>query len=940
MQTRRVQEDNVTIGSHETKRRRLTKASPALEATGTIRYKVLGRPIKLLTAKAMPEEVTEDRWVPFYCIQCGMGPCPARGRVVNGVLVKVEGNPDFRDKWPCPSLVCAMSYGVMQKVYNPYRIKAPMKRTNPKKGMDEDPKFVEITWDEAFDILTEKLKAVQEKGGTDEYGLPRVGVTQGMPQSFGYAGHGWGPFWVAWGPAERFGGGSGVKCVQTSHVIGEFWNRTFTHSADFSRCNYSILFGRNVAQNTNAGGSAIFAGRADARARGMKETHICPSLNATGASADEWIPIRVKTDGAFLFAMLHVILREMDWRKVCDIEFLKKMTNSPYLIGPNGYYLRDPGTRKPLVWDPSVPGARAFNEAKDFALEGTYAVKGIEVGPDGETHSVEKGTPSFQLLLKHVKDYTPEWASGITDVPAETIRRIAKEFAENAAIGATVSIEGVELPLRPVAIELGRGVSNGWGAYQCTWALYVLQMLVGALDVPGSVVRTKTQMQAGVPFEPDDDGFLCAHIHPTDKENWEWPPKTRQGLATLTPLSGTDTQGGMGARHLTWKGFVEPVEKWPTFIPDVYIFFRNNPVSGGYDSNLVRKGMEKIPFIAAFSYTITESNWYADLLLPERTELESYQLIKIGWKDEGANWGTDYEGYFIRQPIVKPQHNTRDLTDIYTELASRLGLLAKYNANINRINNLKPPFALDPDKKYSIEEIMERLCRGVSKGEHGLEWFKKTGGILWPASRLGWYLHVNMTGKGIRYEMPYQGRLRIMGEQLKNRLNEVGIKWWDHQASSIAQPLPAWEDTPGIYKEVYQAGSERDLWVTSHRASVFAGQQNFEVPWNLEVASDYLDVPAVLINPQTARQKGIKTGDRVCIESVFGKDYATAVESETVRPEVLSTGGFGTYRSPVSREYKWANPSELQGIDTRFMDETGSSSDQTIVKIYKVRGKK
>jgi len=256
------------------------------------------------------------------------------------------------------------------------------------------------------------------------------------------------------------------------------------------------------------------------------------------------------------------------------------------------------------------------------------------------------------------------------------------------------------------------------------------------------------------------------------------------------------------------------------------------------------------------------------------------------------------------------------------------------------MNQLEGPLALSPDKKYPSEEITDRLCQALTQGEHGLEWFKETGAILWPQSRLTWYLHLDMTEKGIRYELPYQGKLKVVGEQLKRRLHEVGIEWWDHQADTTAQPLPEWEDFPAIWESVYQAGGEYDLWVTSHRASVFAGQQNFDVPWNLEVASDYLDVPVVLINPQTAKKKGIDSGDRVCLESVFGKTYANALLSETVRPEVLSVGGFGTYISPVSREYKWANPSEIQGIDVRFMDEMGGSSDQVIVKIYKVRGGK
>jgi len=40
-------------------------------------------------------------------------------------------------------------------LYNPYRIKAPMIRTNPEKGLDVDPKWKEVTWDEALDYAAE-----------------------------------------------------------------------------------------------------------------------------------------------------------------------------------------------------------------------------------------------------------------------------------------------------------------------------------------------------------------------------------------------------------------------------------------------------------------------------------------------------------------------------------------------------------------------------------------------------------------------------------------------------------------------------------------------------------------------------------------------------------------------------------------------------------------
>ena len=916
------------------KRRESVKSSEALKAMGDLGDKRTSEPTKTLRAIEPTEGVVEETWIPFGCIECGMGPDPARARVVDGVLTRIEGNPKFREQWPSPSLVCASSYGAAQKVYNPYRIKAPMKRTNPKKGPDEDPRFVEISWDEALDILAEKLKAIREKGLVDEHGLPRVAETSGVPISSGFEGHGWRPFWAAWGPRDGLRGGAGVKCSQTSHVLGELWFRAFIDTPDYRFCNYVVFFGSNASMHAKRAGTGATKAYADARARGMKQIHVCPAMNHTAAIADEWIPIKVKTDAAFMMAMLHVILYEMDWRKACDILFLKRMTNSPYLIGPHGYYVRDPDTKKPMVWDPSVPGAKAVDEARDFALEGTYAAKGIEAGPDGEVYPAEKGTPSFQLLIEHVRDYTPEWASRITDVPAETIRRIAKDFVKHAMVGATIEIEGVELPYRPVAILPGRGIQNGWGAYHLFWARMVLQMMVGAIEVPGGVLGTDPMIYMFVPFGRDPDGLLLPAIHATDKENWAWPPKNRAGIETLTPISGPGPMQ-FGAEHLSWKSFVEPLENWPVSVPEVYICYHSNPVITQYDSNLVRKALEKIPFTAVFAFTMNETNWYADLLLPESPNFESLQLSR--WVPSAYKGHThDYGGYLIRQPAIKPLFNTRDLTDIMTELADRLGMLPAYNSIMNRMYRLGGPFELSPQEKYSVEETVDRLCRSATGGEHGLEWFKENGGILWPTSELANYLHVKMVEQGIRYELPYQGRLKVVGEQLKRRLHDVGIQWWDHQAETYAQALPEWEDFAAIYKEVFQIGPEYDMWLIAHRVSMTPGCQNLDVPWTSEIGKDVLDFPGVLINPQTARMKDIRDGDRVCLESAFGKTYGDAILSETVRPDVLVILGFGHYMTPVAKDLELPNPSELEKIDVRLISPDGSSSEHSVVKIYRV----
>ena len=90
--------------------------------------------------------------------------------------------------------------------------------------------------------------------------------------------------------------------------------------------------------------------------------------------------------------------------------------------------------------------------------------------------------------------YTPEWAQTVCDVPAATIRRVANEFLDNACIGATVEVDGNLLPFRPVAVVLGKTVSNGWGAYQCCWGRTMLATLVGGLEVPGGTLGTTTRL--------------------------------------------------------------------------------------------------------------------------------------------------------------------------------------------------------------------------------------------------------------------------------------------------------------------------------------------------------------------------------------------------------------------------------------------------------------
>ena len=228
------------------------------------------------TRIAMNLAPKDVRKVPTYCYQCVAGPDLLTVKVEQGVATEVEPNFCAAGIHPGNGKVCVKAFGLVQKTYNPNRVLAPMKRTNPKKGRHEDPGFVAITWDEAFELITERLERVRAEGMTDESGYPRVAVSLGgggTPQSY----MGTMPaFLSAWGSVDfGFGSGQGVKCYHSEHLYGEFWHRGFTVSPDTPMTNYLISCGANVEAS---GGVVGVARHAKARVRGMKRVQVEPHL--------------------------------------------------------------------------------------------------------------------------------------------------------------------------------------------------------------------------------------------------------------------------------------------------------------------------------------------------------------------------------------------------------------------------------------------------------------------------------------------------------------------------------------------------------------------------------------------------------------------------------------------------------------------------------------
>ncbi|MBB4197899.1 molybdopterin oxidoreductase [Rhodoblastus sphagnicola] len=903
------------------------------------------------------------RRFPSFCYNCVSGPDFLQVKVEDGVAVEVEPNFKAADIHPGRGRPCVKAYGLVQKTYNPHRILTPMKRTNPKKGIKENPGFTPISWDEAFDIIAARLNAIKAKGLIDESGAPRLAA------SFGHGGTpanymgSFPAFLAAWGPIDySFGSGQGVKCTHSEHLYGEFWHRAFTVAADTPRCNYLISCGANVEVT---GGPTAVIRHADARVRGYKRVHVEPHLSITASCSAEWVPIRPKTDPAFLFALIHVLVCEHGTQKL-DLPFLRDRTASPYLIGPDGFYLRDADSEKPLVFD-TVSGCAVAHDAPGAvpAVDGRYKVsRAITIGPDGarENFADIEAPTAHETLIEHMAGYSPEWAEQICDVPAKTIRRIANEYLEAATIGATIEIDGQTLPLRPVAVTLGKSVNNGWGAYECCWARTVLAALVGALENPGGLLGTtlrinKPQDNRHKSAKPGEDGFMVQYFNPTSAEAWEHTPTTRNLHRSLVPIVGRN--GGwsqaLGPTQLAWLLSEKVPDDWnfpqPTY-PELWFVFRSNPAISFWQTRELAASIAKFPFMVAFAYTLDETNAMADILLPDATDFETNQLIKISNTKYMEHFWR-HTGVVLRAKAVEPQGDARDFSWISGELARRVGLLEKYVTQLNRgVGGVAPlksetyDFSLDPAVAPKPEEIWDAACKAataaLSGGTacHGLDWFREHGFWATPMSELEWYLTPTLAQQGLRYELPYQERLMRVGQELGNRLHEKNMRWWDEQLAEYVA-LPGWHDIPGRWTRALEnagcAPENFPFWLLSTKSMQYHSGGNAGIALMDEVSQNLHGHTGVMMNADTAAKLGIAEGDRVEVRSQIGATYGRAALMQGVRPDtIVILGQFDHWATPYIKDQERASLNTIAPMSIELTDATGSGADIVRVAVRRM----
>ena len=254
-------------------------------------------------------------------------------------------------------------------------------------------------------------------------------------------------------------------------------------------------------------------------------------------------------------------------------------------------------------------------------------------------------------------------------------------------------------------------------------------------------------------------------------------------------------------------------------------------------------------------------------------------------------------------------------------------------------------YSLDTTKAHGCEEIWDAVAKAgsheLTNGRNvvGIDWFKEHGFMLGPFSRLEWYLQPRLKEKGLRFEIPYQERIKRHGVQLKRRLHENGITWWDHQLAEY-DPLPRYERFPDIWEnyaaEVGRDPDEFPFWAVTSRSMQYAWGANVGLPLIREVANNISGHDGVIINRTRAREAGIKEGDPITIESAAGMSYGRAHLREGIRPDtVLMIGQFDHWAPPLAKDFGLASLNTVTPLSLSLTDSTGSGADLMRVAVHR-----
>ncbi len=877
-------------------RRRFLQAAGAASAAGAAGVMHLNgfSTITKAHAQSGAEKSGETVITKSFCHQCparcGIDVYTTDGRVhaVFGTL----DNPLSEGK------LCPKGHYGQYLLYNADRFKGPMKRTNPKKGREEDPKFVPISWDEALDITAKRLNDLRAKNESHRFGL--------------IYGRGWGATdsglfgdWSKLYGSPNVGLGHSSMCSDGSEEAKMILDGNHGYNAyDYANTNYMLVFGAGFLESFRPfTGNMRAWGVMRTKPAKTKVTYVDVHLNTSGAAADRALLIKPGTDGAMALAIAHVLLTENLWDKPFVGNFADGVNH--FKAGEtvaavftdedirNRALAKEKAAAEKAAADKVAAEKAAADKAKTKAAFAKLLKEKVKAkgNPAAEKMVAEKiakfekeeakkalsektermqraaldkekkpepvikaGQALFEEKWVHgltewwnavLKDCTPEWAEKITTIPAKTIHTVAREF------GTT----------HPAIAIFERGAHAHTNGTYSGMAIHSLNALVGSMFAEGGMAYQMKSPAGKLPIQADD--FMDDYAKAPERKK----PRI--------DMKGTD-KWPMASNMLQ-----EVAKNHNASAPyklDTCMFYMTGPVFSGPDCTAWEKMLGEV-FVISTTPFPDETAVFADLILPDHTYLERLQVADT----------YPYQGYpisMIRTPAVKPLYDTRVFGDMLIDLGKRInGPMSEYYKQVDNTENIIKAIAKAFEEKPGDN--------GVNSYETWKEkgvWFKKP--YLWRQIR-GEFFEWDKLTKSYSKPMTRESvKQKLMPTPTGKFEFKSGYLAEEHHVHYLMEKFGLPEEMIAFpqYLPANHAGGG-DLHFVSPKLAMQAEGRSGNLPHvtaSVQPTQGGKKTVYLEIHPDTAAQRGIKDGDRVRIKSSVGSIEVYARLYNGIRPDTVA----------------------------------------------------
>lgn len=487
--------------------------------------------------------------------------------------------------------ICLRGLSHPCNIYGPNRIQYPMRRV----GERGAGKWERIGWDEALDEITSKWQKIREK-----YGDQAIAYTRGsgnMGTISGVASPMFNVFFNKINATQIKIARDQANTRGINRVVGNLGDWVLNDPSDFKNSKTLFVWGANVTDAQMHDWHFI----AEAQEQGTKLVVIDPVFTQLAAKADLWIPIQPSTDAALALSMMHVMVKE----GLVNEAFLKNHTCAPFLVREDtGKFLRmsNLGVAPKVVEVPRDQVSAASSSNKGSAVgQSATVTKTIDppaaLDVDGKVLGVEEASDpmlsgeyefegircrtAYDLLVQNIMEYSPEKATKICEVPADTIIELAH-----------LAVDG------PCIHRLGWGSNSYTNGVHAAHANITMAALTGQIGYSGAGTGIGD-------FKP------CWGINALVKG------MTAAKYPMISALFLPEIM-----RTGQYKGKSYPIKS-------LYIY-SGNPICNQVNTNeYLRDIVANLEFIVVADYTFTDTVKYADIVLPAAHWFEQQDVLAI-----------------------------------------------------------------------------------------------------------------------------------------------------------------------------------------------------------------------------------------------------------------------------------------------------------------------